>query len=145
MVEVDLETGYVAVRAHAAVDDCGTVLNRPVVEGQQHGGAAAGIGQALFESVEYDEDGTPRTTSFGDYLVPSAAELPHFTTATMDIPTPLAPNGAKGIGENGAIRGAVVGAERRGRRARPPRRPPHRPAGHSRTGVAGGAGRRRRR
>ncbi|MEZ5233517.1 MAG: xanthine dehydrogenase family protein molybdopterin-binding subunit [Acidimicrobiales bacterium] len=103
VVEVDTETGAVRLLAHAAVDDCGTVLNRPVVEGQQHGGAAAGIGQALFEAFSYDADGTPRTVTLADYLLPSAAELPSFHTATMDIPSPTSVTGAKGIGENGAI------------------------------------------
>jgi aerobic carbon-monoxide dehydrogenase large subunit len=103
VVEVDTETGQIRLVAHAAVDDCGTVLNRPVVEGQQHGGSAAGIGQALFESFVYDPDGNPRTVSFADYLIPSAAELPSFLTATMDIPSPVSVTGAKGIGENGAI------------------------------------------
>ena len=103
VVEVDTETGQVRLVAHVAVDDCGTVLNRTVVEGQQHGGAAAGISQALFEAFTYDPDGTPRTVTFADYLLPSAAELPSFVTATMDIPSPVSPTGAKGIGENGAI------------------------------------------
>ncbi len=103
VVEVDTETGQVRLVCHVAVDDCGTVLNRPVVEGQQHGGAAAGIGQALFEAFTYDESGNPRTVTFADYLLPSAAELPSFVTATMDIPSPVSPTGAKGIGENGAI------------------------------------------
>ena len=103
VVDVDLATGRVRVLRHVAVDDCGTVLEPAVVAGQQHGGSAAGIGQALFEEIVYGPDGSPLTATFADYLLPSAAELPSFDTATMDIPTPLSPNGAKGIGENGAI------------------------------------------
>ena len=103
VVEVDVETGMVRLRCHVAVDDCGTVLNRPVVEGQQHGGAAAGVAQALFEEIDYDDRGNPRSVTFADYLMPSAAELPAFATATMDIPSPSSVTGAKGIGENGAI------------------------------------------
>jgi carbon-monoxide dehydrogenase large subunit len=103
VVEVDTETGAVRLLRHVAVDDCGRVLQPMVVAGQQHGGSAAGIGQALFEDAGYDADGTPRATTFADYLLPSAAELPSFVTATLDIPTPVSPNGAKGIGENGAI------------------------------------------
>ena len=103
VVEVDTETGSVQLLRHVAVDDCGTVLNPMVVAGQQHGGIAAGVGQALFEDVHYDALGTPRATSFADYLLASAAELPSFTTETLGIPTPVAPNGAKGIGENGAV------------------------------------------
>ena len=103
VVEVDTETGGVRLVRHVAVDDCGTVLNPMVVAGQQHGGIAAGVGQALFEDVRYDPDGTPRATSYADYLLASAAELPSFSTETLGIPTPVAPNGAKGIGENGAV------------------------------------------
>jgi len=103
VVEVDVETGAVRLLAHVAVDDCGTVLDAGVVAGQQHGGSVAGIGQALFEDVVVDADGTPRSVTFADYLIPSAAEVPPIVTATMDIPTPIAPNGAKGIGENGAV------------------------------------------
>jgi carbon-monoxide dehydrogenase large subunit len=103
LVEVDVETGAVRVLRHVAVDDCGTVLNPMVVAGQQHGGSAAGSGQALFEEISYDHAGTPRATTFADYLLPSAAELPSFDTETMGIPTPVAPNGAQGIGENGAV------------------------------------------
>ncbi|MPY91712.1 MAG: molybdopterin-dependent oxidoreductase [Acidimicrobiia bacterium] len=103
VVEVDVETGAVRLRRHVAVDDCGTVLNPMVVAGQQHGGCAAGIGQALFEAVAYDGEGNPRTTTFADYLLPTAAELPFFETDTLGIPTHIAPNGAKGIGENGAV------------------------------------------
>lgn len=103
VVEVDTETGAVTLLRHVVVDDCGTVLQPVVVEGQQHGGAAAGIGQALYESFEYDEAGNPRTVTFADYLLPSAAEMPSFITDTMDIPSPVSETGAKGIGENGAI------------------------------------------
>lgn len=103
VVEVDTDTGQVTLVAHVAVDDCGTVLNRAVVEGQQHGGSAAGIAQALFESFVYDPAGNPRTVTLADYLMPSAADLPSFLTATMDIPSPVSVTGAKGIGENGAI------------------------------------------
>ncbi len=103
VVEVDLDTGLVRVLRHVAVDDCGTVLDHTVVAGQQHGGSVAGIGQALYEEVAYDADGTPRSTTFVDYLLASAAEVPAIDTETLGIPTPIAPNGAKGIGENGAI------------------------------------------
>jgi carbon-monoxide dehydrogenase large subunit len=103
VVEVDTETGMVRLRSHVAVDDCGTVLNRPVVEGQQHGGAAAGIAQALYEEIDFDDRGNPRSVTFADYLMPSAADLPPMTTSTMDLPSPVSATGAKGIGENGAI------------------------------------------
>jgi len=73
------------------------------VAGQQHGGSVAGIGQALYEDVAYDPDGTPRAATFADYLLASAADVPAIDTETVGIATPVAPNGAKGIGENGAI------------------------------------------
>ncbi|MCU1401510.1 MAG: Carbon-monoxide dehydrogenase (acceptor) [Acidimicrobiales bacterium] len=103
VVEVDLDTGHVILRRHVAVDDCGTVLNPLLVEGQQHGGVAAGIGQALFEHIQYDDAGNPLTTNFMDYAVPSAADLPGFEVFSTETPTPLNPLGAKGIGEASTI------------------------------------------
>ena len=86
-----------------AVDDCGTVLNPLLVEGQQHGGLAAGIGQALFEEIRYDEDGNPVTSNLADYAIVSAAELPSFEVESTETPTHLNPLGAKGIGEAATI------------------------------------------
>jgi carbon-monoxide dehydrogenase large subunit len=103
VVEVDADTGKVTLRRHIAVDDCGTVLNPLLVEGQQHGGVAAGIGQALFEEVRYDEDGNPLTSNFADYTLASAADLPSFEVASTETPTNLNPLGAKGIGEAATI------------------------------------------
>lgn len=103
VVEVDMETGKVELVRHIAVDDCGTILNPMLAEGQVHGGVAQGIAQALFEGFEYDEDGNPVTASLIDYKVPSAAELPSFETAHTVTPTHLNPLGAKGIGESGTI------------------------------------------
>jgi len=101
VVEVDTETGQVRLRRLVAVDDCGTVLNPLLVEGQVHGGLAQGIAQALFEAVRYDDAGNPLTANLADYLVPSAADLPPFETAQTVTPTPRNPLGAKGIGEAG--------------------------------------------
>lgn len=103
VVEVDLDTGATNILRHVAVDDCGTVLNPLIVEGQQHGGVAAGIGQALYEEVRFDTDGNPITSNFADYGVPSAAELPRFDVRSTETPTPLNPLGAKGIGEAATI------------------------------------------
>ncbi len=103
VVEVDLDTGEARVRRHVAVDDCGRVINPLLVEGQQHGGIAAGIGQALYEEVRYDDEGNPRTTSLAEYTVASAAELPFFEAHSTETPTPLNPLGAKGIGEAATI------------------------------------------
>lgn len=102
-VEVDLETGHVRVLRHVAVDDCGTVLNPMLVEGQQHGGIASGIGQALYEAVRYDNDGNPLTGTLVDYGIPTAVELPAYDVRSTETPTPLNPLGAKGIGEAATI------------------------------------------
>ncbi len=103
VVEVDLDTGRSRLVRHVAVDDCGTVLNPLLVEGQQHGGIAAGIGQALFEEVRYDGDGNPVTSNLADYAIVSAADLPSFEVHSTETPTPLNPLGAKGIGEAATI------------------------------------------
>ncbi len=116
VVEVDMETGESRLIRHIAVDDCGTVLNPLLVEGQQHGGIGSGIGQALYEEVRFDGDGNPNTANFADYGVPSAAEMPSFETHSTETPTPLNPLGAKGIGEAAtigstpAIQNAVIDA-----------------------------------
>ena len=103
VVEVDTETGEVTLVRHIAVDDCGRILNPMLVRGQQHGGIAQGIAQALFEGVAYDEDGNPLTANLMDYSMPSAAELCDFEAVNTETPTPLNPLGAKGIGESGTI------------------------------------------
>ena len=103
VVEVDQDTGKVTLVRHIAVDDCGTVLNPLLVEGQQHGGVAAGISQTLYEQVIYDDDGNPLTGNFMDYAIPSAAEFPSFEVHSTETPTPLNPLGAKGIGEASTI------------------------------------------
>ncbi len=109
VVEVDTETGNVEVLRHIAVDDCGVVLNPMIVEGQQHGGIASGVSQALWEHVVYDDNGIPRTTNLAEYLLPSAAEFPQFEVHSNETPTHMNPLGVKGIGEAGTI-GAVPAA-----------------------------------
>ena len=74
-----------------------------LLEGQQHGGLGAGIGQALYEHVEYDEDGNLLAANLATYAMPSAAELPSYDTVSVETPTPLNPLGAKGIGEAATI------------------------------------------
>jgi carbon-monoxide dehydrogenase large subunit len=103
VVEVDTETGGVKHLRHIAVDDCGRILNPLLVAGQQHGGIAQGIAQALYEGVVYDDDGNPLTANLMDYAMPSAAEFPSFEASNTETPTPLNPLGAKGIGESGTI------------------------------------------
>jgi carbon-monoxide dehydrogenase large subunit len=110
--EVDTETGFVKLRSYVAVDDVGTVVNPLIVEGQVHGGLAQGIAQALYEEAVYDAEGNLTTTTMADYLVPSAGDLPTFTTARTETPATTNPLGVKGVGEAGTIAStpAVVNA-----------------------------------
>jgi aerobic carbon-monoxide dehydrogenase large subunit len=101
--EVDTDTGRVTIRKYACVDDVGTIVNPLIVEGQVHGGLAQGIAQALYEEAVYDADGNLTTGTFVDYLVPSAADLPHFDTGNTVHTAPGNPIGAKGVGEAGTI------------------------------------------
>ena len=116
VVEVDTETGKVQMLRHVAVDDCGRILNPMLVRGQQHGGIAQGAAQALYEHVQYDDDGNLITSNLMDYAIPSAAELCSFETSNTQTDSPRNPLGAKGIGESGtigstpAIQNAVVDA-----------------------------------
>jgi aerobic carbon-monoxide dehydrogenase large subunit len=103
VAEVDVETGEARLVRHIAVDDCGTVLNQMLVEGQIHGGVAQGVAQALYEEFVYDAEGNPLTTSLIDYAIPTIGEIPNIETVSMETPTPLNPLGAKGIGESGTI------------------------------------------
>jgi aerobic carbon-monoxide dehydrogenase large subunit len=118
VVEVDTETGRVTPRRHIAVDDCGRILNPLLVVGQQHGGLAQGVAQALFEEVLFDADGQPLTATLADYRMPSAADLFWFEPHNTETPTPMNPLGAKGIGESAtvgstpAVQNAVVDALR---------------------------------
>jgi aerobic carbon-monoxide dehydrogenase large subunit len=118
VVEVDTETGRVTPRRHVAVDDCGRILNPLLVEGQQHGGLAQGVAQALYEEILFDPEGQPVTSTFADYRIPSAADLFTFETSTTETPTPMNPIGAKGIGESAtvgstpAVQNAVIDALR---------------------------------
>jgi len=110
--EVDTETGQVRIRSYVAVDDVGVVVNPLIVEGQVHGGIAQGVAQALYEEAAYDSSGNLVTASLADYLIPSAADLPSFTTARTTTPSTLNPLGVKGVGEAGTIAStpAVVNA-----------------------------------
>jgi carbon-monoxide dehydrogenase large subunit len=111
-VEVDTETGFTRIRSYVAVDDVGKVINPLIVEGQVHGGLAQGIAQALYEEAVYDADGNLVTGSMVDYTIPSAMDLPHFTTDRTETPATTNPLGVKGVGEAGTIAStpAVVNA-----------------------------------
>ncbi|WP_131104265.1 xanthine dehydrogenase family protein molybdopterin-binding subunit [Ornithinimicrobium sufpigmenti] len=116
VVEVDVETGRVRLLRHVAVDDCGTVINPLLVRGQQQGGAVQGISQALWEEFRYDESGQPITSTFADYLLPSAADVVQLDTLLTATETDRNPLGAKGIGEAAtvgstpAVQSAVIDA-----------------------------------
>jgi carbon-monoxide dehydrogenase large subunit len=103
VVEVDKETGKVSLKRFIAVDDVGNVVNPMIVEGQIHGGVVQGIGQALFEGAEYDENGQLTNASYMDYCMPRADDFPMFETGSQVTPCPHNPLGVKGAGEAGAI------------------------------------------
>ena len=104
VVEVDTETGRTQILKYVAVDDCGTLINPMIVEGQVHGGIAQGIAEALYEEALYDESGNLVTSNMTQYLVPTAAEIPHMETdASQQTPSSTNPLGVKGIGEAGTI------------------------------------------
>jgi carbon-monoxide dehydrogenase large subunit len=107
-VEVDIETGAVRILRYHALQDSGTLINPMMVEGQMHGALAHGIGNALFEWMGYDERAQPVTTTFADYLLPTATELPTMTTLFKETPSPLNPLGAKGAGEVSTIPAAAA-------------------------------------
>jgi aerobic carbon-monoxide dehydrogenase large subunit len=103
-VEIDPETGEVTVDRYVMVDDLGQVLNPMIVNGQQHGGVAQGIGQALYEHAVYDRTSAQLVTgSFMDYVMPRANMLPNFEIALEEVPCLTNPIGVKGIGESGTI------------------------------------------
>jgi len=108
-VEIDPETGAVAVVGYAAVDDVGRIVHEAIVEGQIHGGIAQGLGQVLGEHVVYDEHGQLLTASFMDYMLPRADDLPALRVGHHGIPCTTNPLGVKGAGESG-VAGALPSA-----------------------------------
>ncbi|MGB2717507.1 MAG: molybdopterin cofactor-binding domain-containing protein [Vicinamibacterales bacterium] len=103
VVEVEPETGHVALKRYVAVDDCGRQINPVIVEGQVHGGVVQGIGQALWEEAVYDANGQLLTGSLADYAIPRADVLPEIEVLSTVTPSPHHPLGVKGIGEAGTI------------------------------------------
>jgi aerobic carbon-monoxide dehydrogenase large subunit len=100
-VEIDPETGVVEIVRYTGVNDFGTVVNPMLVAGQMHGGVAQGIGQALMESVRYDETGQPVTGSLMDYALPRAEDIPSMSVGDHPVPAKSNPLGTKGCGEAG--------------------------------------------
>ena len=107
-VEVDVETGGVRILRYIAIQDAGRRVNPLIVEGQVHGGIAHGIGNAVLEWMGYDAAGQPVTTTFADYLLPTATDLPRLETLYKESPSPLNPLGVKGVGEVGVIPAAAA-------------------------------------
>jgi carbon-monoxide dehydrogenase large subunit len=108
LVEIDRETGRVAVRRYVVVEDCGRVVNPMIVEGQIHGAVAQGLGEALLESIVYDADGQLLTGTLMDYALPRADEVPAFEIGHLQTPAPGMPGGVKGMGEGGTIGGPAA-------------------------------------
>ena len=102
-VEIDPDTGQVAIRKYVAVDDCGPQINPLIVEGQVQGGIAHSIGQVLFEKTIYDENGQLLTGEFMDYAIPRASDIPEYILGSTVTPSPTNPLGVKGVGEAGTI------------------------------------------
>jgi carbon-monoxide dehydrogenase large subunit len=112
VVEVDPESGEIEFEQYVAVDDVGNQINPKIVEGQIHGGVAQGIGQALYEGAEYDDNAQLVTGSMQDYTVPKAEHIPEMETDSTVTESPHNPLGVKGVGEAGTIAApqAVVNA-----------------------------------
>jgi carbon-monoxide dehydrogenase large subunit len=107
-VEIDPETGLVRVVRYVVGHDCGTMINPMLVEGQIHGAVAHGLGNALSERLHYDESGQPLVTTFMEYRIPAAAEIPDLILVHTESPSPLNPLGVKGAGEGGTLPAAAV-------------------------------------
>jgi carbon-monoxide dehydrogenase large subunit len=106
--EVDPMTGAVKIVTYVVAHDSGNIINPLIVDGQIQGGVAHGIGNALLEWMKYDENGQPLTTTFADYLLPMATDVPTCKIAHIESPSPLNPLGVKGAGEGGTIPAAAA-------------------------------------
>jgi carbon-monoxide dehydrogenase large subunit len=103
VVAVDPETGFIELLDFAVAEDCGTMVNPMIVEGQIRGGVAQGIGTALYEEIPYDAQGQPLAVTFADYLMPGAAEVPAIKIGHLHNPASATEYGMKGMGEGGAV------------------------------------------
>ena len=107
-VRADRETGAYELTGYAAIQDVGRAINAPEIEGQVHGGATQAVGRALGEQLVYDAEGQPRTASFLDYEVPAVDQVPNIDVRLVEVPSPVGPLGAKGVGEPPAIPGTAA-------------------------------------
>jgi carbon-monoxide dehydrogenase large subunit len=103
VVAVDPETGTIEILDFAVAEDCGTMVNPMLVEGQIRGGVAQGIGTAMFEQIPYDEHGQPLAATLLDYHMPGAFEMPDIRIAHLHTPAVATEYGIKGMGEGGAV------------------------------------------
>jgi carbon-monoxide dehydrogenase large subunit len=103
VVEIDADTGAVEILRYVVSEDCGVMINPNVVEGQIAGGVVQGLGGVLYEHLAFDDDGNPLASTFVDYLLPTATEVPEIEYAHIETPAPTNPGGHKGLGEGGAI------------------------------------------
>jgi len=103
VLAVDPETGAVELLDYVIVEDAGTLVNPIIVDGQLYGGAAQGIGTALFEEMAFDSQGQPLASTLADYLLPGATDVPNIRLFHMETPSPYTNFGQKGVGEGGAI------------------------------------------
>ena len=103
IVEVDAETGHVAIEKYLVAEDAGRIINPMIADGQVHGGVAQGIGNALLEEIIYDENGSPLTATLADYLPPTAHEIPPIELHHLETPSTTSITKAKGLGEGGGI------------------------------------------
>ena len=102
-VEVDIDSGHVEILDYVVVEDCGTMVNPMVVEGQTYGGVAQGIGTAMYDEMRYDGNGQPLASTLADYMLPGPTEIPSIRIHHFETPSPHTEFGAKGMGEGGAI------------------------------------------
>jgi carbon-monoxide dehydrogenase large subunit len=103
IVEVDAQTMMIDIKRYVAVEDCGTVINPLILEGQIHGGVSLGIGNSYYEKLAFDDNGQLLNASLMDYLIPTAAEVPRIEVGHEETRSPLIRLGSKGVGEAGAI------------------------------------------
>jgi carbon-monoxide dehydrogenase large subunit len=108
VVEVDPDTGHTKVIRYVLVHDSGKIINPLLADANLHGGVAQGIGGAMYEQLVYDEAGQPLTTTFMDYTIPTAVEMPNVEIDHQETPSPFTPLGTKGVGESGV--GGTLGS-----------------------------------
>jgi carbon-monoxide dehydrogenase large subunit len=103
VVAVDPGTGIVEILDYVVAEDAGVMINPMIVDGQIIGGTAQGVGSALYEEARFSADGQPLDSTFADYLLPGASEMPDVRVLHMETPSPYTTFGQKGVGEGGAI------------------------------------------